>query len=206
VSNPPEELIPPHGGYRRLKSYQLVELCYDVTARFCERYVNKFSGTNNQMVQAARSGVRNISEGSKVSGTSKRIELKLTDIARGSLDELRGDYRDFLRHGKLKEWSYHDPRRAEIIAKRCATAAAVAKWVEEVHGRSGQHGQHRQSGQNGRRETYAEIAANATIILIGVACSLLNRQIAALARNYVEQGGFTERMYRIRRQRQHGNH
>ncbi|MBV8967604.1 MAG: four helix bundle protein, partial [Verrucomicrobia bacterium] len=89
--NEPEKLIPPHGGYRRLKSYQLARLCYGVTVRFCKRYVSKFSGTNNQMVQAARSGVRNISEGSSASGTSKRIELKLTDIARASLDELRGD-------------------------------------------------------------------------------------------------------------------
>jgi four helix bundle suffix protein len=105
---------------------------------------------------------------------------------------------------EAKEWSYRDPRRAELIAKRCATADAVAgKWVEEVHGRSGQYGQY---GQSGRRETYAEIAANAAIVLIGVASSLLDRQITALAKNYVEQGGFTERMYRIRRQRRARNH
>ena len=152
------------------------------------------------MVQAARSGVRNISEGSTASGTSKRIELKLTDIARASLDELRGDYRDFLRDQKLKEWSDNDPRRTELIARRCATGDAVADWVKDVHGRSGRDGRSGRSGQN-RRETYAEIAANAAIVLINVACSLLDRQLAALAKAYVEKGGFTERMYRIRHQR-----
>jgi four helix bundle suffix protein len=200
VSDEPERLIPPHGGYRKLKSYQLAKLCYDVTVRFCGRYVNRFSGTNNQMVQAARSGVRNISEGSSASGTSKRIELKLTDIARASLDELRGDYRDFLDHRKLKEWSYNDPRRAEFVAKRCATADAVAAWVAEIHGRNGRDGLHGPNGQS-ERETYAEIAANAALVLIGVTCSLLDRQLASLAKNYVEQGGFTERMYRVRRRR-----
>jgi four helix bundle suffix protein len=168
--------------------------CYGVTVRFCERYVNRFSGTNNEMVQAARSGVRNISEGSSASGTSKRIELKLTDIARASLDGLRGDYRDFLRDQKLSEWPDNDPRRAELIARRCATVDAVADWIKDVHGRSGRDGPN-------RRETYAEIAANAAIVLINVACSLLDRQLTALAKDYAENGGFTERMYRVRRQR-----
>ena len=89
----PEPLIPKHGGYRKLKSFQIAQLCYDVTVRFCDRYIEKRSRTHDQMVQAARSGVQNIAEGSKASGTSKKMELKLTNVARASMEELRLDYR-----------------------------------------------------------------------------------------------------------------
>jgi len=106
-----DELIPPHGGYRKLKSFQMAELCFDVTARFCKRYVDRRSRTYDQMVQAARSGTQNIVEGSAASGTSKRTEMKLTDTARFSLEELRRDYRDYLRQRGLKEWSYREPLR-----------------------------------------------------------------------------------------------
>ena len=91
----PEPLIPKHGGYRKLKSFQVAQLVYDVTVRFCDRYIEKRSRTHDQMVQAARSGVQNIAEGSKASGTSKKMELKLTNVARASLEELRLDYEDY---------------------------------------------------------------------------------------------------------------
>jgi four helix bundle protein len=97
----PEILIPTHGGYRKLKSFQVAQLAYDVTARFCDRYIPKRSRTHDQMVQAARSGVQNIAEGSQASGTSKKTELKLTNVARASLEELRLDYEDFLRQRGL---------------------------------------------------------------------------------------------------------
>jgi len=100
-----EPLIPKHGGYRRLKSFQLAQLVYDVTVRFCERYVDKFSRTRDQMIQAARSGVQNIAEGSQASGTSRKTELKVTNVARASLEELRLDYEDFLRQRRLVIWS-----------------------------------------------------------------------------------------------------
>src|SRR5512143_1073056 len=100
----PEKLIPVHGGYRRLKSFQVAELVYDVTVRFCERYIDKRSRTRDQMEQAARSGVQNIAEGSLASGTSKKTELKLTGVARSSLEELRLDYEDFLRQRGLMLW------------------------------------------------------------------------------------------------------
>ena len=93
----PEPLIPKHGGYRKLKSFQVAQLVYDVTVRFCDRYIEKRSRTHDQMVQAARSGGQNIAEGSKASGTSKKMELKLTNVARASLEELRLDYEDYLR-------------------------------------------------------------------------------------------------------------
>jgi four helix bundle protein len=92
-----EPLIPKHGGYRKLKSFQIAQLVYDVTVRFCDRYIDRRSRTHDQMTQAARSGVQNIAEGSQASGTSKKTELKLTNVGRSSLEELRRDYEDFLR-------------------------------------------------------------------------------------------------------------
>jgi four helix bundle suffix protein len=196
-SKPPEGLIPKHGGYRNLKSFQVAQLVYDVTVRFCDRYVDKFSRTKDQMVQAARSGVQNIAEGSMASGTSKKTELKLTNVARASLEELRLDYEDFLRQRGLCQWERKDPRRAALINRRCATADEVAQWVEEVHERSGQRGQSTVSKKS-TRSTYPEIAANAVLVLIAVACSLLDRQLASQAEAFEKEGGFTERLYKRR--------
>ena len=204
----PERLIPLHGGYRKLKSFQVAQLAYDVTVRFCDRYIEKRSRTHDQMVQAARSGVQNIAEGSQASGTSKKTELKLTNVARASLEELRLDYEDYLRQRGLAQWPREDARRAELIAARPATADDVAAWAKDVHGRSGQHGQ----GGRGKaglksiestvstKSTFPEIAANGALALLAVACSLLDRQIATLEKNFVEEGGFTERLYRTRSQ------
>jgi four helix bundle protein len=124
-----EPLIPKHGGYRKLKSFQVAQLVYDVTVRFCDSYVEKRSRTHDQMVQAARSGVQNIAEGSMASATSKKTELKLTNVARASLEELRLDYEDFLRQHGLPIWDRGDPRRQSLIDSRCATADEVAQWV-----------------------------------------------------------------------------
>ena len=126
----PETLIPKHGGYRNLKSFQVAQLAYDVTVRFCDRYIDRKSRTHDQMVQAARSGVQNIAEGSQVSGTSKKMELKLTNVARASLEELRLDYEDFLRQRGLPLWERSDPRRQALIDRRCRTADDVARWVK----------------------------------------------------------------------------
>jgi len=201
-----DTLIPKHGGYRKLKSFQIAQLVYDVTVRFCDRYISKFSRTHDQMVQAARSGVQNIAEGSKASGTSKKTELKLTNVARASLEELRLDYEDFLRQRRLPLWERSNPRRAELIDRRCATADEVAAWVKELHGRCGQHGPgglHEPSTLStestlSTSSTYPEIAANAALTLIAVACSLLDRQLAAQAQAFEKEGGFTERLYRRR--------
>lgn len=192
-----EPLIPKHGGYRHLKSFQIAQLCYDVTVRFCDRYIEKRSRTHDQMVQAARSGVQNIGEGSKMSGTSKKMELKLTNVARASLEELRLDYEDFLRQRQLPLWPKDDARRLALVARRCATAEGVAAWVHEVHGLIGRDGPSIKSIQS-RKCSYPEIAANAALVLIGVACALLDRQIQAQAAALTNEGGFTERLYRIR--------
>jgi four helix bundle protein len=100
--------IPPHGGYKDLKSYQMSELVNDATVRFCDRFIDPKSRTHDQMVQAARSGNKNIAEGSQVSGTSRKMELKLVGVARASLEELLGDYRDFLRQRGLNEGGFTD--------------------------------------------------------------------------------------------------
>jgi four helix bundle suffix protein len=203
-----EPLIQKHGGYRKLKSFQVAELVYDVTVRFCDRYIDPKSRTHDQMVQAARSGVQNIAEGSAVSATSKKMEMKLTSVARASLEELCRDYEDFLRQRGLPLWPRDDPRRAELIAWRCAAAEEVAAWVREVHERerSGQHGQGGPVGQSAKSmtstaSTYPEIAANAALVLIAVAVSLLERQLAAQAAAFEKEGGFTERLYRTRQAR-----
>src|SRR5512136_2619998 len=95
-------LIPPHGGYRNLRSFQCAQLVYDATIVFCDRLVEKRSRTHDQMVQAARSGVQNIAEGSMASATSKKTELKLTGVARASLEEPLLDDEDFLRQRGLR--------------------------------------------------------------------------------------------------------
>lgn len=204
-----ESLIPPHGGYRKLLSFQVAQLCYDVTMRFCDRYIEKRSRTHDQMVQAARSGVQNIAEGSEVSATSKKMELKLTQVARASLEELRLDYEDYLRHRELPLWAADDPRRKALVARRCATADEVAAWVKEQHGQDGRDGRTASvapsipsmESMSQKRPTYPELAANAALVLIGVACALLDRQIQAQAAAFEKEGGFTERLYRIRSQR-----
>jgi len=203
-----EKLIPKHGGYRHLKSFQVAEVVYDVTVRFCNRFIDRRSRTHDQMVQAARSGVQNIAEGSVVSGTSRKMEMKLTKVARASLEELRRDYQDFLRQRGLSLWEWDDPRRAGLIARRPATADDVAAWARDVkHGQYGQHGQ--EDGVDGpassvgsmpaRALGYGEIAANGALGLIAVASSLLDRQVEAQAEAFGREGGFTERLYDARR-------
>ena len=203
------ELIPKHGGYRKLKSFQVAQLCYDVTVRFCDRYVDKFSRTKDQMVQAARSGVQNIAEGSLASATSKKMELKLTQVARASLEELKLDYEDFLRQRGLPQWDMGNSLRQALIDQRCQSADDVAAWVKDVSRFYGQGGLSGHSGQGHRMSTrstestlsthiYPEISANAVLVLIAVACSLLDRQVERLAKDFENKGGFTERLYRVR--------
>ncbi len=188
----------------------MAELIYDVTLRFCDKNVSKRSRTHDQMVQAARSGVQNIAEGSQASGTSKKTELKLTNVARASLEELRLDYEDFLRQRNLHQWDRKDPRRAELIARRPANADEVARWAKDM--KNGQSGLSGHSGQNPSTSStkstkstkstpsaYPEIAANGIIALINVACFLLDRQLAAQAAVFKKEGGFTERLYHERR-------
>ncbi len=188
----------------------MAQLVYDVTVRFCDRFIDRRSRTHDQMVQAARSGVQNIAEGSVASGTSKKTELKLTNVAKASLEELRLDYEDFLRQRNLSRWAPDDPRRRALVARRCATADGVAQWVKEIREIHGQDGQHGRDGRSNHPESIESIqsiqsidsveavAANAALVLIGVAVALLDRQITAQAAAFEREGGFTERLHRVR--------
>ena len=226
-----ESLLPRHGGYRRLKSFRVAKLCQDLTVRFCDRYIDRRSRTHDQMVQAARSGVQNIAEGSQASGTSKKMELKLTNVARASLEELRLDYEDYLRQRGMQAWAPEHPALVRFRERRCESLEEVRSWVEDERrrdGRDGKHGRARtdtdrtdrtdapvrggpcpsvSSGSSGPSgpPSSAELAANAALSLLNVACYLLDRQVQALATAFLEEGGFTERLYRLRRERRSRN-
>jgi len=206
-----EPLIPKHGGYRKLRSFQLAQLVYDVTVRFCERYVDRGSRTRDQMVQAARSGVQNIAEGSQASGTSKKTELKLTNVARASLEELRLDYEDFLRQRGLPLLQPDHPALARFKKRRCSTVEEVRLWAEDEHGRTrtNKDGKAATSSVSVRESpcqslSSASLVANAALSLLNLCCYLLDRQLTTQAEAFEKEGGFTERLYRIRSQRRRG--
>ncbi len=211
-------LIPKHGGYRKLKSFQIAQLVYDVTVRFCDRYIEKRSRTHDQMVQAARSGVQNIAEGSQASGTSKKTELKLTNVARASLEELRLDYEDFLRQRGLPMWEPDHPALVRFKAKRCSNLEDVRGWVESEKEQKDEQGrtQTNTDGKGKRQKSVAVgdgpcksapdsvLVANAALSLLNLCCYLLDRQLEAQAKAFENEGGFTERLYRQRQLKRRG--
>lgn len=216
-----EALIPKHGGYRSLKSFQVAQLVYDVTVLFCEKFVSKRSRTHDQMVQAARSGVQNIAEGSQAAGTSKKMELKLTNVARASLEELRLDYEDFLRQRGLPKLEPEHPVLKRFKERRCEKLEDVRQWVKEEIKAMDEHGLAR-TGTGKIQGSKAvpgsvpvrvrpcrsrgpifplspeTLAANAALSLLNLACHLLDRQLAAQAEAFLQEGGFTERLHRVR--------
>jgi len=206
------DLIPKHGGYRKLKSFQVAQLVYDITVRFCDRYVDKFSRTKDQMVQAARSGVQNIAEGSQASATSKKTELKLTQVARASLEELKLDYEDFLRQRGLATLEPNHPVLTCFKQHKPQTVEAFAAWVEEERRRSTDEQGRTQTVTDAPRSnssmpvrespcqsmTSACLAANGALSLLNLACYFLDRQVERLALDFENEGGFTERLYKMR--------
>jgi four helix bundle suffix protein len=210
-----EPLIPRHGGYRKLKSFQIAQLIYDVTVRFCDFYIDKHSRTRDQMVQAARSGVQNIAEGSQASGTSKKTEIRLTNVARASLEELKLDYEDFIRQRGLPMWEAKHPALERFKKKRCSSVEDVRVWVEEERQRhTGEHGLTRTNKDKKKSPLSVPIGdspcqsvsssvlvANAALSLLNLCCFLLDRQLAAQANAFENEGGFTERLYRVRNAR-----
>jgi len=172
--------IPPHGHYQELLSYQKAEVVYDLTFRFCERFLKRGDRTIDQMVQAARSGKQNIVEGSKASGTSKEMEIKLTNVARASLEELLMDYQDFLRVRDLQIWP-KDSKEAQYV-RRLGRRSPVSfeMFREFCETRS------------------AEVVANIAICLIHQTNYLLDQQIRRLEQDFIQEGGLRERMTRAR--------
>ena len=180
--NDEPKIISPHGGYQKLKSYQMAEIVYDATVGFCRRFVDPRSRTMDQMVQAARSGKQNIAEGSMASGTSKKMEMKLVGVARGSLEELLVDYQDFLRHQGLPLWQKDDPKAKE--ARNLSYAGN--RSYEDLFKLGGNHD--------------TEIAANTIVCVIHQTCYLLDQRLRQLEKAFLEEGGFTERLYGARNQ------
>lgn len=176
----PERFIPPHGGYESLLSFQKARVIYDATVWFCGRYLQRRDRPNDQMIQAARSAKQNILEGSRASGTSKKTEVKLTNVARASLEELLEDYRDFLRVRSLRAWEKNS-REAMFVRRlgrqRDVTYETYRTYIETRP---------------------AEVAANIIICLIHQTNYLLDQQIRQLERAFVTEGGLSERMTQAR--------
>ena len=175
-----ELFIPRHGGYETLLSFQKARVIYDATVWFCSHYLKRGDRTNDQMIQAARSGKQNILEGSQASGTSKKTEIKLTSVARASLEELLEDYRDFLRVHGLRIWE-KDSREAMFVRKLGSRGHVTYEMYKTYI------------------ETRpAEVAANIVICLIHQTNYLLDQQIRQLERAFVTEGGLSERMTKAR--------
>lgn len=176
----PEGFIPPHGGYQNLLSYQKSQIVYDATVYFCARFLSKKDRTYDQMVQAARSGKQIIVEGSQISGTSKELELKLTNVARASQEELLDDYRDFLRTRGLAEWTSDHPYSQRLRRLNRTPGANYDTF------------------RKGIEHTDPAICANVILGLIKVTSYLLDRQLKSLEKAFIEQGGLREAMMRAR--------
>ncbi len=175
-----EGFIPAHGGYENLLSFQKSRIVYDATVRFCDRFVDRRSRTHDQMVQAARSGKQNILEGSRASGTSKETELKLTNVARASLEELLEDYRDYLRTVGQPIWE-KDSKEALYVRKLGKSPDSSWETFREfLETRPG------------------HVAANIIISLIHQTNYLLDQQIRRLEKDFLTEGGLRERMTRAR--------
>jgi restriction system protein len=170
-------LIPAHGGYHALKSFQMAEIVYDATVAFCDRFINRRSRTHDQMVQAARSGRQNIAEGSQASGTSRKFELKLVGVARASLEELLLDYQDFLRQRGLLLWDKNCPEAKAVRKLAYAKDRSYRTYKSRIEGFP------------------PEVAANTVICLIHQANYLLDQQLRQLEKRFLVEGGFTERLY-----------
>ncbi|GAB4220254.1 MAG: hypothetical protein Kow001_01340 [Acidobacteriota bacterium] len=172
----------PSGGYRKLRSFQAATLIYDATVSSCDRFLDRRSRTVDQMVQAARSGRQNIAEGSRASAASSQTELRLVSVARASLDELLLDYEDFLRQRGYRQWGKDDPQAQAVrsLAQRPSTPPGTpgpfgpyTPWLAHEE---------------------PAVVANAMICLIHQTNYLLDRQIAALERDFIQRGGYSERL------------
>lgn len=172
--------IPKHGGYQSLLSYKKAEIIYDGTVYFCNRFFTKYDRTKSQMIQAARSGKQNIAEGSMFSGTSKETEIKLTNVARASLEELLNDYRDFLRTRKFREWDKNH------------------RYVKRLRELNRDPNANYETFRMGIEHKDPEISANILIGLVQVAKYLLTKQIAKLEEDFLKEGGIRERMAKSR--------
>lgn len=175
-----EELIPQRGNYKKLLSYQKTDVIFQLTYYFCQTYLQRGDRTVDQMIQAARSGKQNIVEGCMASATSAKTELKLLNVAKASLHELREDFEDYLKTRGHRQW---EEGSKELDAMRRI-------------GREHNDGEYfMQLAQSRPPETIA----NMSIVLLKQADYLLHKQIQRLSEDFVKEGGFSERMMRMRK-------
>jgi four helix bundle suffix protein len=180
-----ERIFGKHSGFRNLRAYQLAELCYDFTCRFCELYIPKEDRHHDQMVQAARSGFQNIREGSELSATTKKLELNLTNVARGSLGELHKDYKKYLQRKRLPLWETENAALfAEARNLHPESLTAASEWVNKP----------------GRTQSREERAANLGAVLSAQAHYLVERLMVRQAEDFEKGGGFSERLYKARKE------
>ena len=177
----PQPFLPRGGSYKNLIAYQKAECVYDVTFYFAHHYLEKSDRTIDQMVQAARSGKQNIAEGTAAGNTSKETEIKLTNVAKASLQELLVDYEDFLRVRGLEQWQPDDARLAQT--KRACDAHNDSEYYRKA-----------------MPERSAETIANIAITLIHQTDWLLNKLIEKLEIQFVENGGVKEQMTKARKE------
>ncbi|MCU0602936.1 MAG: four helix bundle suffix domain-containing protein [Desulfobacterales bacterium] len=177
--------IRPSGGYRDLRSFQIATIIYDATYWFCERFMEPRTRMSDQMVQAARSGRQNIAEGSRASATSSHTELRLVNVARSSLEELLLDYEDYLRHRRLPQWAPDSPE-----------ALAVRRVEKNDRSDPSDRTDHSHYALYARWLDHPDpaVRANALICLINQANYLLDRQIEALEKAFIAEGGYSEQL------------
>ncbi len=196
-----QTMLRSHGGYRRLRSFQVAEIVYDATVIFCDRFINPRSRTHDQMVQAVRSGRQNIAEGSRASGTSSQIELRLVGVARASLDELLLDYEDFLRQRRLALWNKNDACSREVRA--IGQREQDQTYRTDTSNRADQDSPPTATPIDPYRNLVErgdpEQAANTIICLIHQANYLLDQQLRTLERQFIEDGGYSEQLAAARR-------
>ena len=186
-----EQLLRPSGGYQNLKVYKLATLIQDVTCRFVELYIPADSRTCDQMVQAARSGKQNIAEGSVDAATSAKLEINLYNVARGSLEELKIDYLDYLRLHNEAVWDKNNPFAVKFFEAQILTNHQFREFVSWAEKNSS-------SVPSRSVPLKSVIVANAAVLLINVATFWLKKMIVHKLENFLDNGGFSEQLYNSR--------
>ena len=175
----PITFLPQHGHYRHLRVYQVTEMIYDITFYFTQHYLSKGDRTVDQMVQAARSGKQNIAEGNQAAATSSETEIKLTNVAKASLEELLDDYEDYLRVHNLEQWGNLHPRYEKM--RQYAQSEQIKKEYAATVQRMND-----------------EEIANLCITLIHQAIYMLHKLLVTMQDRFVKEGGIKERMFQSR--------
>lgn len=178
-SDKPNTFLPQHGHYRNLRVYKVTEIIYDITYYFTQKYLNKGDRTIDQMIQAARSGKQNIAEGNQAAATSSETEIKLTNVAKASLEELLTDYEDYLRVRNLQQWGQLHPRY-DALRQYARSESIMQDYAQQI-----------------KRMNDEEIS-NLCITLIHQATYMLHKLLTTMQNRFITEGGIKEQMYNAR--------